>query len=704
MSAAALAIALATAVGVGPVLLAGVPPMLVAVPDEPGAQVLTETPAYQAVAVDLDGDSVREVVALVRGGGTSILAGAWRASDDGWVQIGRPAEVVPRGTAEQAALRWPGAPLRLLVRRVAGGDRLTLVRQPSSAEPDLDLPCCLLLHDLVVADGALRLVPVAPFADAVDAVFVLDLDGDGTDELVTTRSVPALRDTSHPTATAVYRWNGAAFDAPTVRQLPVGSGDTPFLLGDTDGVGGSELGLIATRGRPALYRVRLGPDGELVADDAGIVATAALAVPAAGARGVAVLGGSGLSLHRWPVGGPLDPALVSVPFDEGTFLGTVELAGEERLLIRQTAGADRLHVLGLPDLTAPRFGAVTHSLAAATFASGPVTPYVGPLPGGTASGDPAIIYAGRLLSADAPVDLAQSGVASIAAMAGAQPIGLVGPAAATLALLHSPVDVPPIDPAGGRLDPPLLHAPSAVTVAPFSLTRQPEVDASLEPPAAGGVVIGSRGALAVGAEGFTARVDAPPGSRVYVGAGDPSVFADFVAVPEGGSIEVALVPPAVTSPNPRYRAALSVTTPAGHAYLATWDVRVLLAAPRLDAVAVTAFASGQVEVNGRTSPLAEAAVAGHPVDVDATGRFVARVALPPWPTVVNVTAIDPLGNVARTSVTGVGWFDYRGLPWIPIVAALVAAAAVILYLRVPRIVPAPRRADDDAALEEIEPD
>jgi hypothetical protein len=111
-----------------------------------------------------------------------------------------------------------------------------------------------------------------------------------------------------------------------------------------------------------------------------------------------------------------------------------------------------------------------------------------------------------------------------------------------------------------------------------------------------------------------------------------------------------------------------------------------------------------VEVNGRTSPLAEAAVAGHPVDVDATGRFVARVALPPWPTVVNVTAIDPLGNVARTSVTGVGWFDYRGLPWIPIVAALVAAAAVILYLRVPRIVPAPRRADDDAALEEIEPD
>jgi hypothetical protein len=165
-----------------------------------------------------------------------------------------------------------------------------------------------------------------------------------------------------------------------------------------------------------------------------------------------------------------------------------------------------------------------------------------------------------------------------------------------------------------------------------------------------------------------------------------------------------MVPPSVSTPNPRYRAALSVTTPAGHSYLATWDVRILADAPPVDASAVTPLASSLVEVNGRTSPLAEVTVAGEPVEVDASGRFVARIALPPWPTEVAVTAIDPLGNVARTSVTGVGWFDYRGLPWIPIVATLVAAAAVTLYLRVPRIVPIPRRPDDDAALEEIEPD
>ena len=65
---------------------------------------------------------------------------------------------------------------------------------------------------------------------------------------------------------------------------------------------------------------------------------------------------------------------------------------------------------------------------------------------------------------------------------------------------------------------------------------------------------------------------------------------------------------------------------------------------------------------------------------------------------------DELGNVARHEVSGIGLFDYRGLPWAPITAALVALAGVALLLRVPRSSPLPRRADDDAALEELEPD
>jgi len=55
-------------------------------------------------------------------------------------------------------------------------------------------------------------------------------------------------------------------------------------------------------------------------------------------------------------------------------------------------------------------------------------------------------------------------------------------------------------------------------------------------------------------------------------------------------------------------------------------------------------------------------------------------------------------------VSVIGVFDYRGLPWVPITAALVAVVGVFLFLRVPRSRPLPRRADDDAALEELEPD
>jgi hypothetical protein len=55
-------------------------------------------------------------------------------------------------------------------------------------------------------------------------------------------------------------------------------------------------------------------------------------------------------------------------------------------------------------------------------------------------------------------------------------------------------------------------------------------------------------------------------------------------------------------------------------------------------------------------------------------------------------------------VSGIGLFDYRGLPWVPITAVLVALAGGVLLLRVPRSSPFSRQPGDDAALEELEPD
>ena len=118
----------------------------------------------------------------------------------------------------------------------------------------------------------------------------------------------------------------------------------------------------------------------------------------------------------------------------------------------------------------------------------------------------------------------------------------------------------------------------------------------------------------------------------------------------------------------------------------------------------TSIGSGNVEVTGRSADFATVTIDGQPVSVGGDGRFAARLPMPPWPTAISVVATDPFGNVAERSVTGVGWFDYRGLPWIPIVAVGVAVAGAVLYVRVPRTRPIPRRADDDAGFEELEPD
>lgn len=165
-----------------------------------------------------------------------------------------------------------------------------------------------------------------------------------------------------------------------------------------------------------------------------------------------------------------------------------------------------------------------------------------------------------------------------------------------------------------------------------------------------------------------------------------------IDVPASGLVDAPFVPPTVATANPRYRATLLVMTPAGHAQLASLDVRILTEPPPIELRVVTPFGSSAVEISGRA------------VEIDDTGLFAVSVGLPPWPTEVTVEVSDQLGNMARHTVSGIGLFDYRGLPWVPITVALVALAGVFLLFRVPRSSPLPRPSDDDAALEELEPD
>src|SRR5687768_10225765 len=398
------ALLFAALVAGGPAIPPPAPTAVPAIPDEPGAFMLPEAPTYQAVAADLDGDGANEIVRLVRGERASILAEVWREDASGWGLAGSAVEVVPgRPTGAQGAVTYVGTPARLIVREADGGQRVTLVRQPRFEESDLQVDCCLLLDDLVLRNGSLAMTSVAGASDAAGAVSALDFDADGTDELLVTRSLPPLGDVSYPAEARVYRWNGTAFDSPTVTELPIGSGDTPFVLGDSDGLPGEEAAIIPNVGAESVHRLTLAEGDALAVENSGLFAIDAMAVPMNSGRGIAIVASSReVRVHEWPAGHQPGPSAIA-SIDEAALLGTVELRGRQRLLVAQPA-AHTLHLPGLPTLEPLSF-TVTRSPAAAALESAMVQPFVSVLPGGGRDGEPAAVYGGHLLPSGATRDI-----------------------------------------------------------------------------------------------------------------------------------------------------------------------------------------------------------------------------------------------------------------------------------------------------------
>lgn len=671
---------------------------------EPDAVVLTEARTIQAVVVDLDADGTREIVALTYGPDDEIRLEAWAEDAGGAWQpvgdsLGDPLVVPPLDADLDDADGEGRGPVRLHVRATDGGERLTLARQPIVGPPDFALRCCLHLDDVVLDGGRLRLEPVAEPRDAVGALTVIDLDGDGVDELVASTSLPPLGDIGYPVEMLTFRWTGTRFATPVRDELPVGSGDSRFVLGESDGRPGEELGIIATIGRPAFYRISL-VDGHFRVEDARIPPPSVrpLGVPIGDGAGIAIREDDGtLQLRPWPAGEPLgEPIAEARARDAAALLGTLEVDGRDAVVVRQASGAEALHLLALPLLNA--FGpSAPGGPAAPAFGASPIRPYTGPLPGGGPHGGAAIVVAGWLVEDASPEPIRRVGL-----LAGAAPIGFAGRDRGWIAIHHLPAAE--LDPTGGRLDPPAALAGSGITVARFATFATAEEGGAVVGPAVAGRVVEEEGRLTVGASGFTALVDAPPGSRVHVAGPDPSVVEAVHVVGPEARAEIPMPPGLTGVPDAHYRAILAVTTPAGHGYVATWDVEALPSAPALAATATTQLASGEVIVAGRTAPGAVVRVGGTPIEADAGGRFTTTVPAPPWPTDVEVTVTDALGNEARAVVSAVGYLDYRGLPWVPILSVLVAVVALVLALRMPRPRASGIPASDDAILEELEPD
>ena len=193
-----------------------------AVPDEPGVVVLPDAPILQSVAADVDGDGRREVVRLIVGAGDAVFAEVWGQGTQGWQLRGDPVEVVPPSRVGLRIDRvYQATPVRLLVRHVDGVERVTVASQPHFEEIDVGEPCCLILHDLAIADGAALRRPVSGPSDFADVITVIDFDGDGTDELLSTESLPTVGQIEFAIEARVHRWVDGAFAAPDRDAAPV---------------------------------------------------------------------------------------------------------------------------------------------------------------------------------------------------------------------------------------------------------------------------------------------------------------------------------------------------------------------------------------------------------------------------------------------------------------------------------------------------
>lgn len=699
-----LAVLLAIGAVVGP---SAPRPMAVSVvPDEPGTVVLPDRPTIQAVVADLEGRGMRDLVRLVEDGTRGrVVAEVWRYAGGGWARLGEELEVIPgllNGSRGGAV--FGGPPVRLIVRREAERERVTIVRQPHFEPPGREPVCCLQFQDVIVSGSRVGLQAVGSDPEAVDSVHAIDLDGDGTDELLASRSLPPLGRTSYPSQALVFRWHGQSFGAATVTELPVGSGDVPFVLGDTDGRSGEEAAVITTAAQSRLYRLVLEEGDGVRAEQAGMVVRAALAVPLDDGPGLAVIGPvTGLSVHRWPAREGVGPAIAERPITRGTLLGPIGVGGRSAVLVEERPGAP-ITAHGLPNLAAIEDDAPQASAAAmAALAGGPLRPYRGALPGGGPDGRPAVVLDGSLLPWIGRDGSASDEPLPIVALGGARPIGLAGPERGWMALMHETGPGTPPQPSGGRMAA-IPPATGVVSLAPFGLVAAPERDGGTwEPDVLDAVRLGDDGTLGISAGGFGIRVEAPPGSRLLAGVGDGSGALGLHQVPADGRLEIRLPLPRVLLPYGGDQAWIGLVTPAGATYTATVNVVALTGAPPLSATTRTSLGSTAVEVHGQTVPYAAVTVDGRAAAVDATGSFATPVDMPPWPTAVEVVVTDPVGNTARTTVSGVGLFDYRALPWIPITVVLLAASATALYVRAPRVSRAVPDSDDGAALEELDP-
>ena len=733
---ARIAASVATAV----VLAGSAAPVAAGGPSVPGTSLPDEAPAVDlarsasaSIAFDLDGDGVREVVAVTSATGSPGFTAvqAWFVTADGaeetnQVRLRRSASVdellggrgrlgIDRDDMIRVRITEPA---RFLVVQRDGSDVLLLATIGTDTE--FDVSCCLTIWEVVYGSGGLDLRLAAATQRLGVQLISADMDADGTDELFLYEG--PLGD--GPAEFALLRWNGQRF-VRNAFTIPVSNVCCAQIAdaGDTDGVAGDDV-LVVTPSDEfgsspldsdiSLYRVtlRAATRPTVESGQVGPVVAANIVQLTAGPAIVTSEPFGNMSLWSWP----RDAAPVQLTFRTvgGSPVAIFGLGPQSRILSGSSSTPGTVVVLpgdlgkGLGPSAIfghdPRVGVLNAAVSAAV--DGPaLIPFAGVIPTGLPGEANVYVFSGRAVR---PVgdSLELAAADDISLLAGVEPIGTVGPDGASMAVLteySGPLDqsfgngvvTPAIQVLAAR------NAGRLRLVAVQDILTPEEGGETLRPRFDGVVADPDRIAtLIVGKEAVDATIEGPPGTQVFWSAqgavSDREIGADGVA-----TLRLMEASGSETTDGAGMTVSIWLVTPAGHAYSGTWRIRVFREPPKLAVTSGGALVNLSPSVSGRATFGVSVTVNGQPVLVRPDGSFDAPVEVGLLPTDVRVVATDPVGNQSERVLTLVWPIDYRRLPFIPIAVLLTVAAGLALFLRKPDTGPSRRSPEDGASFEEI---
>jgi hypothetical protein len=705
----------ATAAGVEPIVG---PPL----PAEPPATVLPNR-AMDAMAFDVDGDGVRELLtvnaaAVAQG---LVAVQAWWVDADGAAE---PSNQVP-------VRRSASVDEQLLSRGLLGIDRdfMVAVRTDEPAKlmvaerdgrevalvaaigtnPEFPLACCLTVWEVVLEGPAeLDLRLVAETQNFASELVAADMDADGTDELFILEGT--VSDLDETLEASVLRWNEErysriAFTVPTLS----GFSTSLAAAGETDGVSGDDVLLsgsgIGPQGQPNLHRVTL-RDGQPFVEGSGLEEVAAAHVVSL-ESGPGFVTSAGFLLQRWSW--PRDAALTEVAnrASNGLPAAVFGTGTETRIIMAsefQPGSVDIVDGALGPGLST----VVGRDLRGGSFSSVPLTtedspelvPFFGVVPGGMPRTPDAYLFYGQLVR-PVPDRIVLGEATPVALLPGLEPMGTVGPGGAWIGLLEGFSGF--LFGRGTATNMQFTHPPAALRVVATASVLEPEADdANLEPTFLGVAPDPDHPtAFIVGNEAAEAEIVGPPGTWIRWSTRGGT---NEVSIGSEGTARLLLLPPA--GPNAPEGSGATVNiwlvTPAGHGYSGTWRIRVYRVPPSLAIQDEGAILNFSPTLSGRTAPDSTVTVNGFAVDVAENGTFEAPLMVGLLPSDVRVVVTDPVGNRTERVVSVVWPVDYRRLPFVPFAVLLTVAAALVLFLRRPDIGPPTRRTPDDGAtFEEI---